>query len=244
MWIGRALARSFFQLQRAFGWRAFSRASAAQVLTPPAPNVPLRLSRLAGAGWLVRIGRDRYVAMDARWAMERPDPDPLAPFRSESYYPTLVGATAGALQYYGTRLQGLVLFGSAARRTHTPDSDVDLLLVAEPLPTWPGDRLDETRELRRDLRTLSRPLSSRNPVWHDAQFVSLTPQELRTEPAILLDMTQDAAILYDPSGLVAGTLARVTGKLRARGARRVTPSDGIAYWELSPGAQLGEVREL
>lgn len=45
-----------------------------------------------------------------------------------------VALPEAARQVYGGRLLSLVLFGSVARGTAGPSSDVDLLLVAEPLP--------------------------------------------------------------------------------------------------------------
>ncbi len=244
MWIGRSLAQSFFRLQETFRWQPFTLTEAATALRDNRPRVRLIVSRLTHAGWLGRVARGSYVAFDARWGAERPVPDPLAPFRSETYYRTLVQATAGLLQLYGARLRGLALFGSSARRDHTPESDVDLLVVADPLPALLGDRLAEIRGLRRDLAARSALPGSAPGAWHSAQFVPMTVEELRAEPSILLDMTQDAVLLYDPSRLVSDTLGRLTMKLRARGARRIVPADGPAYWHLSPGAHLGEVGEL
>ena len=244
MWIGRSLARSFFRLQEAFRWRTFTLSDAAEVLPGGRPRIRLTVSRLSRAGWLARVVRGSYVALDARWGADLPVPDPLSSFRTESFYPTLVGATAGALQFYGPRLRALGLFGSAARRDHSTHSDVDLLVVADPIPARAGDRLDEIRELRRDLRATPSGPTGEPGTWHAAQFVPITVEELQAEPSILLDMTQDAVILYDPSRLLYGTLDRLSRKLRARGARRITPADGAAYWQLSPGARLGEVREL
>lgn len=244
MWIGRSLARPFFRLQERFRWRPFTPTEASEALAEGRSPIPLTLSRLARAGWLARVARGSYVALDARWGAEHPVPDPLASFRTESFYPTLVGATAGALQLYGPRLRGLGLFGSAARRDHSADSDVDLLVVADPMPARPAARLEEIRELRNDLRgPPSRPMGGPG-TWHAAQFVPTSVEELRAEPPILLDMTQDAVILYDPSQLLSGVLSGLSRKLRARGARRIVPADGAPYWQLSPGARLGEVREL
>ena len=44
---------------------------------------------------------------------------------------------------YGPRLIGMVLFGSRARGDHTPDSDVDLLVVLEG-PVSPGEEIART----------------------------------------------------------------------------------------------------
>ncbi len=44
---------------------------------------------------------------------------------------------------YAERLVGVVVFGSVARVTMRPDSDIDLLVVAEPLPAGRMPRMDE-----------------------------------------------------------------------------------------------------
>lgn len=47
------------------------------------------------------------------------------------------------MDHYGDRLQSVILFGSAARQTLTPDSDLDLLVVLKP----PFDYFQELRTL-------------------------------------------------------------------------------------------------
>jgi predicted nucleotidyltransferase len=46
----------------------------------------------------------------------------------------LVEVTQRVRHHYGARLVSLVVFGSIGRGTARPDSDVDLLIVAENLP--------------------------------------------------------------------------------------------------------------
>ncbi len=242
MWIGRSLSGSFFVLQSRFRWSEFTVEDAAEALRVPRARATLALSRLARAGWVERPARGRYVALDARWARERSATDPLARFRDERFFPSLVGAVAGVLQWYGPRLRALALFGSCARGDHRPDSDLDLLLVADPLPATLGGRIDELRGLRTARGASPPPSGGREAVL--PQFVPLTLEELASEPPLLLDMTQDAVLLFDPEAVLAGALARLRNKLHRHGARRVVPMDGPAYWMLHPGAGLGEVGEL
>ena len=244
MWVGRSLARSFYRLQEEFRWHEFTATDAARAMPEPLPNLRLVLSRLARAGWVVRVGRGSYVAMDARWGLERSGPDPLFAFRSEAFFRSLVHATAGVLQLYGARLKALTLFGSAARRDHSTDSDLDLLVVADPLPEALGDRLAELEPLRGEWRRPASRNEGQDSGRYVPQFVPLSPAELAAEPPILLDLTQDAAVLFDPARLLQGALDGLSRKLAARHARRIAPADGPPFWQLSPGARLGEVREL
>ncbi len=51
-------------------------------------------------------------------------------------FETLLAETVRVLQeQYGDRLVSVAVFGSVARGTQRADSDVDLLVVCDPLPT-------------------------------------------------------------------------------------------------------------
>lgn len=57
-------------------------------------------------------------------------------------YEKIVDALSG---FFGNRLRTVVLFGSRARGDARPESDHDLFIVVEGLPTAPLDRARETR---------------------------------------------------------------------------------------------------
>jgi len=64
----------------------------------------------------------------------------------------LLGRLNGACQsFYGDRLVSLVVFGSVGRGTPRPDSDVDLLVVADPLPDGRIPRVREFDEVERSV---------------------------------------------------------------------------------------------
>ncbi len=244
MWIGKSLSDTFFRLQSRFHWAEFGSVEASRVLARSRDHTALDLSRLVRAGWLERVGRGRYVALDPRWGRWRTPTDPLARLRTQSFFPALVSAVAGAVQLYGPRLRGIAFFGSAARLDHTPESDVDLLLVVDPLPAALGDRLDELRALRTPLSSASVGPHRDGKYDHRAQFVPITSEELRSEPPLLLDLTQDALILFDPEQLLSEALQRLRRKLIQHGARRVVPAEGPPFWVLHPGARVGQIAEL
>jgi hypothetical protein len=156
----------------------------------------------------------------------------------------LVAATAGCLQLYGARLRSLALFGSGARLDYGSESDIDLLAIADPLPEAPGDRLAELEPLAEDCQRLALESHRRGDGFHAPQFVPWTPAQVAAEPPLLLDLTEDADVLFDPDRVLSGALESLREKLRRHGARRAVPVDGPAYWLLHPGARVGEVVEL
>ena len=208
------------------------------------PRAALILSRLAQAGWLVRIGRARYVALDPRWVIATRSRRPLDRYKALPFFPVLATSIAGVLQLFGGRLRSLALFGSCARLTYSPESDVDLLLVVEPLPISWADRLAEVRPVSRECLRMAGGGHADRREFHAPQFVLMTPHEVEGEPPLLLDLTEDADVLLDPEKTLTGALQRLRGKLRKHGAQRVFPLNGPPYWRLQPGARLGEVAEL
>ena len=242
-WIGARLAAEDWALDAAFGVGPFSGTEAARVLTGPPGQRNLRLSRLARAGWLAHVGRSRFVALGPLWA--RPGPaDPWGSLRASPFFPELALAVAGIVRAFGPRLKSIALFGSCARGSETAESDLDLLVVAGPIPSRLGARLEEIRPIAEAAtqfahgagRTPRRPLLP--------QVVVLSPEELRLEPPLLLDLTQDARILFDPERLLGDVLEQLRSKLRRLGSRRIQGTDGAAYWVLRPGAHAGEVDAL
>jgi hypothetical protein len=73
--------------------------------------------------------------------------------------------------------------------------------------------------------------------------IILTPEEVRTHPPIMLDMTQDASIVYDKDGFLKSVLDDMRRRLNELGARKVQAKKGY-YWVLKPDARLDEVVEV
>ena len=151
----------------------------------------------------------------------------------------VVGLYRAAL---GDDLVAVACFGSVARGTAGPDSDLDLYVVTrQSEPVWLDPRLRqrwkirETPEYQRLVRSGYRPDPS--PIFH-------TMEQLREHPWILLDIADHGVLLYDPSGVLAAELDAVRRRLRELGARRVEQPDGRWYWDLKPDWQPGQVIEL
>jgi predicted nucleotidyltransferase len=143
-------------------------------------------------------------------------------------------------EVYGERLISLAVFGSVGRETARPDSDVDLLLIADPLPTGRMRRIEEFEEVERRVRDLLGAEATGVPPLSP---VFKTPEEADHGSPLFLDMTEDARLLVDRGGFFAATLERLRQRLAQLGARRIWLGNAW-YWDLKPDYRPGEVFEL
>jgi predicted nucleotidyltransferase len=149
---------------------------------------------------------------------------------------TLSAAAEAIGDHYGARLVSLALFGSLARGTSRGDSDIDLLIVATSLPRGRVARADEFRAIEQQVAAAVPNAPSLSPVFK-------TPDEIRQGSPLLLDMVEDARVLVDAGGFLAGQLGRLANRLLELGSQRVW-RDGWWYWDLKPDYRPGEVFEL
>jgi predicted nucleotidyltransferase len=160
-----------------------------------------------------------------------------------SVYETLLEDVRSAcLAYYGSRLAGLAVFGSVARGTPRPDSDIDLLVVVDKLPR---SRLARVAEFGPVEDALEQVLARARDQGVDTRLspVFKTPDELEAGSLLLLDMTDQARLLHDRDGLLARRFERLRARLRELGSRRVSCKGGY-YWLLKPDLEPGEVVRL
>jgi predicted nucleotidyltransferase len=143
---------------------------------------------------------------------------------------------------YGDRLKSLALYGSVARGTMRPDSDIDVFLVVEPLPPSILDRRQEFEAVEKRLAPLFDE-AKRAGVHTFLSAVIKTPEELRQGSFLHLDLTDQARILYDPGNLLRDYLADLAARLKAMGAKRVYKGGGY-YWVLKPDYKWGDRIEL
>ena len=145
-------------------------------------------------------------------------------------------------QYYAARLVSVAVFGSVGRGTPRPDSDIDVLIVADDLPNGRLPRVAEFRAVEAALA----------PHLAEARLAGLTPElspvfktpaEIAQGSPLLLDMVEDARILYDREDFLRQALADFEARLQRLGARRIWRGSAW-YWDLKPDYKIGEVFEL
>ena len=143
---------------------------------------------------------------------------------------------------YGDRLWSLALYGSVARGTMRSDSDVDLLIVAEPLPKGRMPRAAEFEAVEKRMAPAFTE-ARRHGVDTFLSGVFKTRAELEHGNFLFLDMPDEARVLYDCDACLASYLAGLAARLKAMGAERI-PFQGGYYWRLTPTFKPGDKIEL
>jgi predicted nucleotidyltransferase len=146
---------------------------------------------------------------------------------------------------YGKNLVSVVIFGSVARGTAKPSSDLDVLVVCESFPKGMYDRMKELTKILLGLerKRIYKEMKAKGiNTW--VQFHPLRPEEARLHRPIYLDMVYDNIILLDRDGFMKQVLSSLKQKLRELGARRIFLKDGSWYWDLKPDLKHGEVLEI
>lgn len=158
------------------------------------------------------------------------------------FEPLLESLVREAQRHYGQRLRSLVVYGSVARGTAGPLSDLDILIVGDDLPNGRGARIREFEPVERAVEPERKALFAQG-FRMDLSPVFKTPSEVEHGSLLFLDMTLDARILFDRDDYFAKYLDILRARLRALGSRRI-PFKGGYYWLLKPDLKPGEVIEI
>ncbi|MBD3243881.1 MAG: nucleotidyltransferase domain-containing protein [Chitinivibrionales bacterium] len=139
-----------------------------------------------------------------------------------------------ACRLYGPRLVSIALFGSAARGVATPESDLDVLVVADELPKGRMSRAREFERVETEVETaLAAKCLPLSPVFKSRE-------EVRRGSPLLWDMTEYVVLLYDKDDFLQHVLEATRERLRQLGARRVVRGNAW-YWVLKEDFTPGEV---
>jgi len=149
------------------------------------------------------------------------------------------------LQELGDRLTSIVLYGSVARGTARPDSDIDLFVIAgetnvEKEATW-----DHVWDLEYTFWNSPEVLALRIQGYRASieTLVVSKPQALRGSP-IYLDMTLEAIELHDVEGFFSRRLDQVLQRMLELKSYREWLGRNQYVWNLKSEARPGEVFSL
>lgn len=156
------------------------------------------------------------------------------PSRRQVFADLLARLTEAAHKVYGDRLVSLAVFGSVARDRPRPDSDINLFVVAEPLPAERTARAAEFARVEAELEPHLEQAGQRGVNTHLSPVIRTTGEMEASGPPFI-DMVLESRVLYDRDGFFGRFAERFRAHLAATGARRVSDR-GPAHWRASPFA--------
>lgn len=146
-------------------------------------------------------------------------------------------------QRLGEKLVSVVLFGSYARGQITPESDVDILIIAEGLSSSSLERQALFTKIINEVESSLRDILSELGSLPYVSAILKTPQEADRISRIYFDMINEAKILYDRNDFFKGVLRKVRTRLEELGAKRIQIGK-MWYWDLKPDYRPGEIFEI
>jgi uncharacterized protein len=239
----RWLSKPYVSLTTAFGFQAFTTQEARSVLTQG--KAALLLSRLKRTGWVERVGREKYRAIHpsicllevSGWSWRR-----MVVQRDR--LPIVELAAAQFIEELDGKLRSLVLFGSFARGEASPESDIDLLLVADGLPRSYSERLRMVRSVTHSdrIRAWREYLWKEEGIYPLLEVIPLSPEEAASTHPFYLDMVDSSVVIFDRGRFMEEKLRALSSRLAEVKAFKVTLPSGKTYWSLAKGAE--EARDL
>lgn len=160
------------------------------------------------------------------------------------HYKPLLDAFVECLQQaLGARLVSVVLYGSIARGTARPDSDIDMLVVIEEDRDQDGKGL--VRAVERELERTSVYAEARQRhLGCSISSLVLTRAAANQNRYLYLDMTREARLLFDRDDFFKTRLVKMQARMKELGSARIELPDGTWYWIVKADMRVGEVFEL
>lgn len=140
-------------------------------------------------------------------------------------------------------LGSFAVYGSVARGSASKCSDVDILLVSDSFEGSLGSRMEKLYHVEGMLEGELKWLREHG-VYTSLSFYPLRRDEAQRLPMLFLDLTEEAAILYDENSFLEATLLNLKRRLLKQGARRVMVDEKHWYWDLKPNYRFGEKVEI
>lgn len=147
-----------------------------------------------------------------------------------------------ALDCYGGNLVTLAVFGSVARGTPGPESDIDLLLICRELPSGRTKRVAQFSCVEQALEPHLARLRAAG-IHTTLSPIFKTVPEAQGGSHLYLDMVDEVLILIDEDHFFQSLLARLKRRLNELGAYRVRQGSRW-YWVLNPNGRPGEAIDL
>ncbi len=161
----------------------------------------------------------------------------------EEYYKLIEKLRRISIEFYEDRLVTIAIFGSVAKDTFRPDSDIDILIVAENLPKGRIKRVAEFEENIENRLSEDFRMMASNNIYPYISPVFKTMEEVKLGSPLFLDMTEDVKILYDRDNFFLNYISDLKTRLNKLGSKKVQFKGGY-YWLLKPDYKPGDIIEL
>lgn len=157
---------------------------------------------------------------------------------TETYNEIVQKLLRECVDHYGERLISFCLYGSVARGTMNYCSDIDFLIVAEPVP---DGRMPRVREFDIVEKKMSDEVQRARKLGVYVEFSPIikTPSEVKQGSLLFLDMLEEGRILFDRNDFLKDYFAQWKLHLQELGARRVQRGEAW-YWILKEPYTVGE----
>ncbi len=146
------------------------------------------------------------------------------------------------VNYYGSRLVTVAIFGSVGRGTPTYQSDIDVLIIAEELPRGRLRRVEEFQKVEERLEPFLKEFE-KDGVFTYLSPIFKTPEEALGGSLLFLDMIDDARILYDRDDFFKNLLEGLKKRLSELKAKRIWRGS-TWHWVLKEDYKPGETIEI
>jgi uncharacterized protein len=145
-------------------------------------------------------------------------------------------------RHYGKRLISAIVFGSVGRGEARLDSDIDILVIAKPLPKGRMLRVKEFAAVKGKLSGKIQAMAKKG-IYTSLAPIFKTPKEVYTGSLLFLDMINDGRTLSDRSGFWENYMREFQKRLNRLGAKKIAVGDRW-YWDLKPDYVAGEVFKI
>ncbi len=136
-------------------------------------------------------------------------------------------------------LSSFAVYGTVARGTARNDSDIDILVISNNFTGSLGLRAENLLKIEELVKTELDWLRKKS-VYTSLSFYPLREEEAEKMPLLFLDLTEEAAILYDKNRFLERVLTNFKARLLKLGAKRVFIDEENWYWDLKPDYRFGE----
>jgi len=240
--LAKWLSERYVKLLNSFYYRVFSLDEVCKVLNEDKARIRVILSELCKRGWAYRLKRGWYIVFSPYVMLIRVAWKDY--IKQHVYLPLIIMVATRLIEWLDGSLVSIAIFGSVARGEARPNSDLDVLVIAENMPENYSERVRIAIDILDPLKDLKIWLWKNVGIYCNVNLLMLTTNEARQFQPIYLDMIYNSIIIYDRDDFLRNILKRLSNRLKKLGAECIKLPDGRWFWRLKPEVKRGEVIEI